>query len=130
MLDWARTAYTYRDGDYDGGPLVKAAERSLLNMYYRGNPETEDVVTTTVESHLLDKEFDPKTEPDVDSVPDADDVDSDAPKATSPDDIDDDMFLLCEDCGYYSEAEEEDAEVIASMECPSCGDTLITKERR
>lgn len=52
MLDWARTAWAYRDDSSGQGPLVKAARRSVLNPYYAGNSEAKGTVETTIESHV------------------------------------------------------------------------------
>ena len=120
IIDWARTAWSYRgNADADGGPLVKAGHRAVINLLYSGDDQTVDVVETTIESHLRGMEID---EEDADS--DTDEEESE----TETIDIGEDTWLMCEDCGWYDESEDADDEIITMMCCPNCDSTLKPKE--
>lgn len=120
MLQWAQTAWTYRGSDADGGPLMKGGERAVLNPFFKGNKSEEDIVVTTLESHVRGMSIDEELDDDAD---DEESVD------TSPDiDVSDETFLMCESCGWYDEAGKADADVVAMMECPKCDSYLEPKE--
>ncbi len=124
VLDWARTAYSYRDDDCDGGPLMKAAHRTFLNTFYNG--DQFDTVRTAVESHVRGMKL-AETETTDDSIGVAESTD---PAYDTSIDVADDSYLLCESCGYFEEVAEADDEVAMTMECPDCSDPLTPKEAR
>lgn len=123
VLDWARTAWSYRDDDADGGPLMKAAHRTFLNTFYSG--DEFDTVRTAVESHVRGMELTEEGMTDEIGVADSDDDAYD----TSID-VADESYLLCESCGFYEQVSDVDDEVTMTMECPDCGDPLTPKEAR
>lgn len=125
VLDWARTAWSYRDDDPDGGPLMKAAHRTFLNTFYSSDEEF-DTVRTAIESHVRGMPLG-ETETTDDSIGEADPDDEAFDTSI---DVSDDAFLLCEDCGFYKKASKVDDEVKMTMECPDCGDPLSPKEAR
>jgi nitric oxide reductase NorQ protein len=124
VLDWARTAYSYRDSDPEGGPLMKAAHRTFLNTFYSG--DDFDTVRTAVESHVRGMELS-ETDTTDDSIGVAE-ADDDAYDTSI--DVADDSYLLCEACGYFEEVAEADDEVAMTMKCPDCSDPLTPKEAR
>lgn len=144
MLDWAKTAKSYadRDRDADGGPLMKAARRAVLNTFFADDERERDVVQTTLESHVrgMDVEGPDDTESesesdDAESLSDLfgdpeDTDDSDSASISGEIDASDETFLMCGGCGHYEEVAEADEEVVATMECPECGDPLDPVESR
>ncbi len=119
ILDWARTAWSYRDNaDADGGPLVKAGQESVIDLFYRGDEDSVDVVTTTIESHLRGMEIDYEETTASEEDP--------AGEATI--DISDETWLMCESCGWYAESEDADDDVVTTMQCPECDHTLTPRE--
>lgn len=119
MLQWAQTAWSYRDDDYDGGPLMKGGERAVLNPFFKGNKSEADVVRTTLESHVRGMDVGEEFRED-----DDEDGDEDAPDI----DMGDETWLMCSSCGWYEEAGDADGAVVATMECPECGNVLDPKE--
>ncbi len=120
LLDWAKTAWSYRDDDSaDGGPLVKAGHESVINLFYKDDENAEDVVTTTIESHLRGMEIDYEQD-----TPDGEDD----PAGEQTIDISDETWLMCDSCGWYAESEDADTEVVTTMQCPQCDNPLTPKE--
>lgn len=125
MLDWARTAWAYRDHDTAKGPLVKSAERSVINPFFRGDDREEDTVTTTIESHVEDMEVDPEKVEDGSEMETTSEAVSE--KADTID-VSDETFLICEECGWYEKAEDAPEETATLMTCPDCEGNVIPKE--
>jgi MoxR-like ATPase len=128
MLDWARTAWSYKGTAPAAGPYVKAGIRTVMNPYYRGDSTEEDTVETTIESHLKDLriEEDDVDDEDLEEVADTSSSDPDSePEGTE---VSEDTWLMCETCGWYGETEEVEDEVISKMKCPDCDETLIPKD--
>ena len=124
VLDWARTAWSYRDDSADGGPLMKAAHRTFLNTFYSG--DEFDTVRTAVESHVRGMELtEEDTTDDSIGVAKADD-----PAFDTSIDVADESYLLCESCGFYEQVGDVDEEVTMTMECPDCSEPLTPKEAR
>lgn len=123
MLDWAATAWAYREQDPDKGPLVKAAERSVLNKFYRGDDREEDTVRSTITSHLEDMPIGGDDDSEETSVMDEEVADEDETISVS-----DETYLMCESCGWYATSEEADDEVATTMTCPECSDPVIPKD--
>lgn len=121
MLDWARTAWSYRDDDPDGGPLIKAGKRSVLNTFFKGDEKSEDIVTTTLESHLRGMDLDYEETMTTDDDDDDDESDESI-------ELDDDTWLMCDSCGFYTDVEDADSSTVTTMECPECSDTIVPKE--
>ncbi len=122
-LDWARTAWSYRDDDPDGGPLMKAAHRTFLNTFY--SDDEFDTVRTAIESHVRGLDVGgAETDESIGGASESDDT------FDTSIDVDDDSFLLCGTCGFYQKVAECDDEVAMTMECPDCSDTLTPKEAR
>lgn len=125
MLDWAATAYAYRDQDTAKGPLVKAGERSVLNKYYRGDSREEDTVREIINSYLEGMSL------DADDASDEDELSTVSDTVATEDDsieVSDSTYLMCESCGWYSIAEDADDEVATTMSCPECDSPIIPKE--
>jgi predicted Zn-ribbon and HTH transcriptional regulator len=127
MLDWAATAWAYRDQDTPKGSLVKAGERAVLNKFYRGDEREEHTVTEIINSHLEGMEVGEHAEDDMleDEMSTVDDAVTDEDDTI---DVSDDTYLMCEDCGWYAESEDADDEVVTSMTCPECEAPLIPKD--
>lgn len=122
-LDWARTAWSYRDDDPDGGPLMKAAHRTFLNTFY--SDDEFDTVRTAIESHVRGLDVgESETDESIGGASASDET------FDTSIDVDDDSFLLCDTCGFYQQVEACDDEVAMTMECPDCGDALTPKEAR
>ena len=145
MLDWAKTAWAHRDRSADGGPVMKAARETIVNTFYAENEKERNVVTTTFESYVRGMALDKKSDTDDDADEDEesladlfvddDEEDDDALGDASEDDaaydteisVSSETFLMCDGtdgCGYYEEASEAPEEVVATMECPECGNDL------
>ena len=122
MLDWAATAWAYRDSKADKGPLVKAAERAVLNKFYRGDDREEDTVRSIIESHLEGMGIERDDDDEV-SV-----MDDDVAGEDDTIDVSDETYLMCEDCGWYAKAEDADDEVATTMSCPECSSPVIPKD--
>ena len=123
VLDWARTAWSYRDDKPDGGPLMKAAHRTFLNTFYSG--DEFDTVRTAVESHVRGMELTESDTTDEIGVADSSD-----PAYDTSIDVADESYLLCESCGFYEQVADVEDEVAMTMECPDCSDPLTPKEAR
>lgn len=121
VLDWASTAWSYRDQDLDKGPLVKAGERAVLNKFYRGDKREEDTVRSTIESHLEGMGI--EGDEDADELSGMSESADDASVSVS-----DETYLTCESCGWYAKAEDAPDEVTTSMQCPECSEHVIPKD--
>lgn len=123
MLDWASTAWAYRDQDIDKGELVKAGERAILNKFYRGDQTEENTVRETIHSFLEGMSVDAEWGDDemasvAEAVEDEEDVIS----------VSEETYLMCEDCGWYELTDDADDEVARTMTCPECTGPVIPKE--
>jgi nitric oxide reductase NorQ protein len=146
MLDWARSAWAYRERPCDGGPVMKAARRTLLNTFY-DDGRAADVVTTTFESYVrgleLNESDDDESESDDDEAKslgelfgggDSDETDDsdDALGGASEDDdaydtdisVSDETWLMCGACGFSEKATDAEDEVVTTMMCPACDESL------
>lgn len=124
MLDWARTAWTYRNDSYDGGPLVKSAERSVINQFFVGDEQEEDIVRTTIESHL--HSFSVEEEPAEAFETETGDT-SGSSEETESIELSEDAWLQCTSCGWYDLVEDAADDVVTTMMCPDCDDTIVPK---
>ena len=120
VLDWCRTAWTYRDDECEGGPLIKAAERSFIKVFYE---DTEDKVKTAIESHVRGMNIgDSETGGDTTAPSPAD------PAYKSEIEVSDESYLMCGSCGFYEKVKNAEDDVVISMECPDCSSPLDPKE--
>lgn len=124
MLDWAATAWAYKDHTTSKGPLVKAGERAVLNKFYRGDDREEDTVRTTIEDHLEGMPLDPEDVDEDEMSVMSDDVAEDDDTIS----VSDDTYLMCESCGWYNRAEDASDDVATTMTCPECSDPVIPKD--
>jgi nitric oxide reductase NorQ protein len=122
ILDWAATAWAYRDHKTAKGPLVKAGERAVLNKFFRGDDREEDTVRTTIEDHLEGMPIDPEEKKSGASVMSEEVADDDTI------DVSDETYLMCEECGWYNRAEDAPDEAATTMSCPECSSAIIPKE--
>ncbi len=146
MLDWAKTAYVHKDRSADGGPVMKAARKAIVDMYYSESERERKVVVQTLETYVRGMDVSEKSE-DIDTDEDEtegdtlgdlfiDDDDEDDDETPSEDDaaydpeisVADDTFLVCEECGFYKKADDVDEEVTMTMACPECDEKLEPME--
>ena len=127
MLDWAATAWSYRNQSTEKGALVKAAERAVINKFFSTDSTEEDTVTSTIESFL-------EGMPITDDGSDSDETGSEmeptkeAVDEGSEIEVSDEMYLFCKACGWYERGEDVEEDTSVSMTCPECEGVLVPKE--
>lgn len=143
MLDWAKTAHGYAvtDRTADGGPVLKAARRAVIEPFYGDGGRETDAVETAIESHVrgldvsLGTADEDESESDDDDDSDAESADEGIGEADASDDAydtdietSDDAYLQCEDCGEFGEVGELDEDAVATMTCWECDGRLHPHE--
>lgn len=143
MLDWAKTAFVHKDRAAEGGPVMKAARKAVVDTFYAENERERKVVVQTLETHVRGMDVVDRSKDDDEIESDDDDEslgdlfgsDEDDDSPSEDDDaydpeisVSDETFLVCDECGFYEEAGAVDEEVSMTMTCPECEEKLEPME--